>query len=485
MRKYLEKYNNLSIQAKASIWFVICNILQRGISLITVPIFTRMMSTEEYGYYSNYISWFSIILVFSSLSLYYGVFNNAMMKYEKDRERYIASMQGLTFCLTGSLFIIYIIFKESINDLLGMPSSLVFLMFIELLVYPSMQFWSTHNRFDYKYKKIVIVTLVQYITNPILGILFVLNSDNKAVARILSIVIVELIFYGFITVLQYYKGKVFYVKEYWKYALLFNLPLLPHYLSGQVLSQSDRVMIKQYVGYSSVAMYSVAYNIGILMNIFLTAINGSYTPWFYQSIKKKKYLDIYKISSMISIMMSIIITVLMIFGPEIMFVVAPRQYESAVYVIPPVAASVFFTFLYNLFANVEFYFEKNKFVMYASLGAAVVNLILNYIFIPLFGYIAAAYTTLFCYILYAFTHYMFSEYTRRSNSIHEELFSLKILIFLSMVVLSAVLFISILYKYTLIRYIVVFLIIMICIIKKNIITDYTRILLSLKKSKFN
>ena len=50
------KYRSLSIQARAALWFTICSFLQNGISFITVPIFTRLMSTEEYGTYTVYLS---------------------------------------------------------------------------------------------------------------------------------------------------------------------------------------------------------------------------------------------------------------------------------------------------------------------------------------------------------------------------------------------------------------------------------------------
>ncbi len=101
--------------------------------------------------------------------------------------------------------------------------------------------------------------------------------------------------------------------------------------------------------------------------------------------------------------------ILIAFAPEAISILAPRSYHGAIWVIPPVAASVFFMFLYNLFGNVEFYFEENKFIMIASVLGAVLNIILNYIFVPLCGYIAAGYTTLFCYIVYSLSHYIFMK----------------------------------------------------------------------------
>lgn len=59
--------------------------LQKGISFITVPIFTRLMSTEEYGTYTVYLSWLQILTIMTSLYLFNGVYDNAMAKYEKQR----------------------------------------------------------------------------------------------------------------------------------------------------------------------------------------------------------------------------------------------------------------------------------------------------------------------------------------------------------------------------------------------------------------
>lgn len=450
-----EKYNNISIPVKASLWFVVCSVLQKGIALITVPLFTRLMTAEEYGFFSTYTSWYSLILVFTSLNLYYGVFNNAMIKYKNDRECYISSMQGLTITITFICFAFYLINMNKINKVLGMQTILVVLLFIQLLFAPSFEFWLASNRFEYSYKKIVTITLCKSIFNPILGIILVLNSQEKAIARILSLVIIEVVFSGLIMLFQFLKGKTFFEKKYWKYAFFFNLPLLPHYLSGQILNQSDRIMISKYVNNAAVAKYSVAYSIGLLTNIITNAINGSFTPWFYQKLKEKEYESISKIIMLITLIMAIVSIILMLFGPEMIFIMAPKEYINAKYVIPPVASSVLFIFLYNIFANVEFYFEKRKFVLYGSIISAFLNVVLNYIFIPKYGYIAAAYTTLICYILYCIMHACFSKIICKQNYIPITIFPWKVLIYISLFVILMSVFIGFIYSYTIIRYIII------------------------------
>ena len=94
-------------------------------------------------------------------------------------------------------------------------------------------------------------------------------------------------------------------------------------------------------------------------------------------------------------------------APELLKLFATEEYYDAVYLVPVISLSSYFTFLFTLFANVEFFFEANKFITMASITGAVVNVILNYILMPIFGYYAAGYTTLFCYILFSLGHYIF------------------------------------------------------------------------------
>ena len=67
MKKIITKYKNLPEAVKASLWFTICSILQKGISFITVPIFTRLLTTEQYGVVSIFYSWESIFIIFCTL----------------------------------------------------------------------------------------------------------------------------------------------------------------------------------------------------------------------------------------------------------------------------------------------------------------------------------------------------------------------------------------------------------------------------------
>ena len=405
----LKKYREMSVQAKSAIWFAMCSILQKGISFLTVPIFTRLLTPEQFGTYSLYLSWFQILTIFTSLYLYTGVFNNGMTKFEGDRDAYISSMQGLTLTITTVYFITFLAAQGFWSKLLGLESQFLLLMFAELAVTPALQFWSGRQRFENRYKILVAITLAKSIANPALGLLMVTASQDKAGARVASVVITELMFCGSVMLYQFIKGKHFFHKHYWKYALHLAFPLLPHYLSGMILNQGDRIMIDHMVGKSEVAFYSVAYSIGMLVQIVTAAMVNSFSPWMYQRLKAGKYNGIKDTINKLLLITVVFTTSLSLCGPELVLIFGSKDYAGAVYVIPAVASSVFFIFLYNLLAIPQFYFEKTKYLMISSIAAAAVNIILNYVFIRIYGYIAAGFTTLACYILYSLGHYIVSR----------------------------------------------------------------------------
>ena len=130
MKKIITKYKNLPEAVKASLWFTICSILQKGISFITVPIFTRMLSTEEYGVISLFGAWQNIITIFATLNLSYQIFNNGMVKYENDQDGYTTAMLGLSNFATVLVFAGYSMFHTSLDKIFELPVPAIIMMFI-------------------------------------------------------------------------------------------------------------------------------------------------------------------------------------------------------------------------------------------------------------------------------------------------------------------------------------------------------------------
>ncbi len=405
--KIINRYKSMPVQVKASFWFLVCSVMQRGISVITTPIFTRILPTGDYGQYGVFNSWLDIISVFVTLRIYYGVFVQGLVKFSDDRTRYASSMQGLGLTLSSAWTLIYLVFHDYWNKLLKLTTVQMLAMLVMIWAAGAFRFWAAEQRVQYKYRLLVIITIIVSVMKPVFSIVFILCSEDKVTARILGLMLAELIGYTFGFFVQMRRGRTFYSKQYWKHAIMFNLPLIPHYLSQTVLNSSDKIMIKQMVGSSEAGIYGLAYSISKIMSMVNQALTQTLSPWMYQKIKANKAKDIEGVAYPALIGVGLANLLLIAFAPEIVSFFAPKPYHDAIWIIPPVALSVYFTFAYHLFASFEFYFERTKFIMIASVTSAIINIILNYIFIKIFGYYAAGYTTLFCYMIYSLGHFVF------------------------------------------------------------------------------
>ncbi|MBQ9200152.1 MAG: oligosaccharide flippase family protein [Lachnospiraceae bacterium] len=475
---FLNLYKNMSTPAKASIWFLFCNIMQMGLNVLSTPIFTRIMEQEEFGITNTYNSWRSILIIFTSVNLSYGVFNNAMVKYEdaKTRDSYVSSMQFLYTLITCAYFIFYLLTRSWCNRVLNMSTELVIMMFFDLLCYPALLFWSGRQRYEFKYKWLVIVTLAMTVTSIAVSVVAVLLSDNKAMAKIVATIAVNVLFGGFFYIYHFIKGRKLIVPEFWKFALLFNIPLIPHYLSEMILTQSDRIMISKLESDAATANYTIAYSIVLLMQLVMSAISASYLPWSYEQLKKNNYDALKKMGNILLILISGCIFLLMMFIPEIIYVFAGSKYKDAVYCIPPIALSIFFMFLYELFSTVEFFYAKNIFVMIASVIAAALNVGLNAYFIPIFGYHAAGYTTLFCYFAYALGHFVFYRFICKKTLGIKEIYDKNFILLLSAVMFAVTLTVNLAYDKILIRYLIAVIVIVIAFLKRNIIIEKFKVM---------
>ena len=468
---FWNRYKGMAVQAKASIWYTICNFFQKGISFIVVPIYVRLLTTAEYGEWSVFQSWAGILIIFASLNLYAGVYTKTLvdMPDSKSRDRYTASMQGLGTLITLALLAIYTFTHEWVNKLIGLDTPFMLLLFLYFIVYPAFSFWGTRQRVEYKYRPMVIVTAIISILTPVVSIFLLKYTDLRAKALVLGFLSTQctigIVFY----VYHFWEGKCFYDKGYWQYAIKFNIPLIPHYLSLIVLGQSDRIMIKYFCGDSDAGIYSFAYQIASAINVLIAAINGSRVPWTYEQLKSRIYDRLKKITNALVLLMAGITLLICLVSPEIIDVLGTADYKVAVYVIPVVTLGVFFTFIYDLYASVEFYFGATKYVMYASVVGAVFNIILNAIFIPMFGFIAAAYTTLVCYIIFMFMHYVFSRKVLIELSIEEAVYDNRNIILLSAMISILCLTSMITFNYMPVRIALVIAIIAVCVMKRKTI----------------
>ena len=338
----------------------------------------------------------------------------------------------------------------------------MFLIMAGLIVSPATDFWLAKQRYEFKWKSSIIVSIGSALVASLTSIFAVkLAADkgfenNLGTIRLFSnyMVLYAVAFIIWIGIMI--KGKCFVNVKYWKFSLGLSIPLIGYSLASNILGVSDRMMISWFVDDSAVGIYSTLYSVSSLFIMVWSAVNASFVPYLYRNIEKNDS-SIKATTSKIFLVYSILAIVTVYLGPEVVRIIATEEYLEGLYLMPAIAAGVFFTSLGNLYSNILMYTKSSIFVMISAVIAAIVNVITNFLFIPAFGYIAAAYTTFFSYLIMAGLLYLFAcmQYKKIAGVSLSTVYNNKFLLGLSICSIIAILLGNLLYSYTILRYIVV------------------------------
>lgn len=468
--RILNLYRAMPLELKASMYFFVCNMIQNALSVVSTVIFTRLLSTEDYGVISVYQSWQNILYVIVTLNLATGIYNIGMTKYKKDQDEYTFSLQILGVVITSVISILMSVTYTIWNKWLEMSSTIFAATVLFFLFVPSYRLWSAKQRYKLQYRSLVAVTIIESVFSIVISFIVVCIANDKAQAKIITGIFVTTAISVILFIDNMKKAHFRVDVHYWKEAFLYNLNMMPAFLSMIFFNQIDRVMIDSMESTSKAGMYSVAYNGAMIIMAINNAFGAVYNPWLIKKIdENKKKLKIDTISNVGAIFLGTI-TLFTLVAPELIKIIASEEYYEAIYVMPPVSASVFFMFIYHLYSPFVQYYMKPKFLSLLNIIIALLNVILNYFFISKYGYLAAAYTTLVCYILYGwmtaiYAHYLQNKYNSKIT------YDTKALIVMSAICVLSSVIISWIYRYIYIRYILIALVLLAFVFgKKGIVS---------------
>lgn len=401
--KNLFLYLTKSKVVKSGTWYLISEIVLKGMAFITIPIFTRLLTVEDYGIVSVFASLVGVMAVITGADLQITV-GRAKQDFGNNYKRFFSSVLilSLIFFLCAICFVV--VFLKPLSELINISQNLLLLSVVTGYASFVSGYYSFHLLFMQKYKKRSILKISRAISQVILSILLILlMTQNKYMGKIYGQVLVTISFAVVIFFIIMKTGKTFFFRKAWFYSAKIGVPLIPHELSGIILNQFDRLAIQSIIGSSATGLYSFSYNIGMLSLIVLHATNSAWLPWFY---KQKESGSVERIRLALRIyIVGILITnvTLMMLGPEIALILAPGNYLGGLRIVSVIVLSYFIHFLFSIFVHFSFYKKKTLSVSIGSFAAGCINIFLNILLIPIFGYEIAAWTTAisyFCLLLF-------------------------------------------------------------------------------------
>lgn len=395
----IDKQEDSRQTARTAVFNTIANVISLIVGMIMIPIITRVISAQDLGIASTFLSTRNILVLIVTCSVYTYV-HRAMLEYPNEKKDYINSIT--IFCIFTVIISFFVcrLIKTPMQKLLSLDEFLFYWLFFSMLSIAVYTIGYNYCVFHNKYK---IVSTIVLCTGPVSQVLAVVLSfvmpKHKYIGRVLGLdfmyVLVTICVFGWL----FLGNRKKFQKKYIQRTLNFSIPIIPHMLSQMVLTQCDLIMITYFCGGTDSGIYSMAHTIGFLAFTVMSQIMATWSPWVYRRLEEKDRETV-RNNSGIMVLISTYLTIgLVTVSPELIRIFLTKEYLPCIYIVPPLVVGMFFQIIYLFFYDIEYYYKKPKWIALFSTIACVCNVVLNYLLIPQIGSIAAAYSTVFSYFV--------------------------------------------------------------------------------------
>ncbi|MFZ3577516.1 flippase [Virgibacillus sp. DJP39] len=392
----LKKLLNSSLIKTTGI-YTITNIINKAIPFFLLPILTVYLTPNDYGIVSMFAVLLGFFTPFLGLNVH-GAVNRKYFDKEKKYADYIST--ALYILIASSLFILVVIilFSDLISKLTSFPEEYILLVVIagfgSSIIQITLTLWQVRERaINYG-----IFQIIQTALNLTITIILVVNLDFGWLGRVSGQVIAISIFasLGMFVIIKREKLTFTWNKEYAKDILRFGVPLIPHTLGMFLITMTDRIFITNMVGISDTGIYTVGFQIGMIIGVLQDSFNRAWMPYLFKNLKQNSNLVKYKIVKITYVYFVLILSTALILSavaPFIVKVFIGDAFEGSIVYVLWISLGFAFNGMYKMVGGVIFYEKRTQLLSIVTFTTALLNIIFNYLLIRMNGSVGAAQAT--------------------------------------------------------------------------------------------
>lgn len=396
---------------KGTLIYSISGLFTQAGAILLLPIFTRLLTPEEYGVLGLLNPLIGFIPLFFVFGLYVAQMRN-YVEYKNDKIElgsYIFSLNIFLFLANITFFIILIspIGKILIGKIIDYhkipfyPFVVLALIvgFIKIFVLMANNYFMVIH----SYSKIAIGNILGFVISSCVSIILIYYFKFGVLGRIIGVFLGTIFLFIFFYV-NYIKNSVIkFNKNYLTESLNIGLPVMLSTITGTILNFSDRFVLSKYLTLDIVGTYSLAYTGGRALSLFISSFNSTWLPLFNElmaSGRADKFQIINRRLIQFTTLLVLFCLIGQLFGKEIITYVLPQSYNNTIIYFPYILFGIVFTGINHFFVNVLVYYKDTMYLPFFTLFSAGLNLGLNIIFIPKYGSLVAAITTIISFLFY-------------------------------------------------------------------------------------
>lgn len=379
-----EIISRVNLPARASMGYLGASLVGKAVGFLTTPFFTRLISKEEYGALTLYMTVLGgasvICSAFSSGSAAYRGFK----KYEGKIGGYLKSSLVVSLCF--SLLICILLF--TFMPFIGLDRVFFVPLALQILCDTAISVSLAYSRFRYKYAEVMAVGILSSVLPALASLMILTKFGCGCGVRIYSLLAISLIS-AVAAIIRIFRRPGRADRKMVRYNLSSSLPLLPHSLSVALSGQADKLIITSLMGAAALAKYSVAHSLGIALQFAVTALGSALGPWIIRRLDSGESGRISEILMPIFSLFCALSLGICALAPEAMGILAPIEYFDATPSIIPIALSIPLSLLSYAVTVSLVHAEKGRYTAVISIINLGLCVILNYTLIPRLGYIGA------------------------------------------------------------------------------------------------
>lgn len=384
--------SKLNRPALAGLYYSASTVLMRGASVIFTPLYTRMLTKESYGIYSLYVGYMSIFSVFITLELNGSAIYKGLSQ-ARDGDGFISSAQFLLLGAFSVFLSLALIFLQPLSAITGLSGSLVILLCVQTLADGVLKLRLAKDKYGYRFKLSIIEGIIIALGSPLLTVILFNVFGRRELARIVAMLVSTLIISIPLAVNTFMRarGKLISRSDV-SFLLKYLLPQMPYFLLSSLYLQIGRTTIMHSFGTESVALYSLALSIGHLPTLLTVGISSALIPWCMRRLNEGESGSdrIYRIVESIALPYGILILLFLSFCPELLKIMAPESYSSALPAAYAIAICTLPSFLNTVCSSLIAGNRKSFFLSIGSVISTLALIILNVLLTPRLGFVATA-----------------------------------------------------------------------------------------------
>lgn len=381
----------------------VSNVLNKAIAFFLIPLYTSYLAAEDYGRLEIFVVTVNFLILLLPLGLNSAVFAFVIHNDEKNTREVMATAFNALLIFSSLICGLFYIFSPSLSDLIFGNGSFTaafriiaittFLECVRLIPLAKL-------RIENRSLLYAVLNTLRFTLNLLFNIYFLVYA-RAGIEGILKAGMYSAAIAAVFTLIPFRRDLHFLInRKMVKDLLKFGAPLVPAAAAASILSMSDRYFLKYYSTLDELGVYSLGYRFGAAITFVTMAFQIAWPTFLFSIAREQNAKRMYsKILTYFLTALFFLFLIISVLAKDVIAIIAPSQYHAAHKVVALVALSYIFYGAYYVTAvgvNLE---KKNHFLPLVVGAAAALNLFSNFLLIPKYGMMGAAWATFVSYFV--------------------------------------------------------------------------------------